>query len=375
MRNEGLKGSWPRPGHVHGVRALCSGAAVVLLSVLAACAKDGAAKPPHQDSAATVNGGPPAVLATVGDERITMEDVKGRVGPALERIEFQYQRARSKMIDSALQMILTERVLQVEAKKEGKTAEELLAAEAGASLEPNDVEIAAWYQENQIRLQGRTLDQLRPQIADYLRDQHRKQAAQKLEQRLNEQLKVKVNFTPFRLTFANEGAPTLGKKGAPVTLVEFSDFQCPYCQRFAPTLKRVEQEFGDKVYIVYRQYPIPSLHPNAFKAAEASLCANEQGKFWQIYDLMFGEQDRLDVTNLKEKAKRLGMNQQKFNSCLDAGRYVEQVQNDQKEGARSGITGTPAVFINGTELQGGAVSYDVVRDAIQKELTRAQRSN
>jgi protein-disulfide isomerase len=186
---------------------------------------------------------------------------------------------------------------------------------------------------------------------------------------------VTVNFKPYRLAFTNEGAPALGKKGAPVEVVEFSDFQCPFCQRFAPTLKRVEQEFGDKVYIVYRQYPIPSLHANAIKAAEASLCAHEQGKFWELHDLMFAEQDRLDVTNLKEKARRLGMNQSRFNSCLDSGRYVEQVQKDQQEGARTGMTGTPAVFVNGIEIPGGAVSYEVVREAIQKELTRSQRSN
>jgi protein-disulfide isomerase len=186
---------------------------------------------------------------------------------------------------------------------------------------------------------------------------------------------VVVNFQPYRLTFQNEGAPALGKEGAPVTLVEFSDFQCPFCNRFAPTLKQVEKNFGDKVHIVYRQYPIASLHPFAFKAAEASLCAHEQGKFWEMHDILFGEQSKLAVTDLKEKAHRIGLDQKKFDTCLDTGRYVEQVQKDMKEGTRVGVTGTPAVFINGAELKGGAVPYETVAEAIQQELARNPKSN
>ena len=157
-------------------------------------------------------------------------------------------------------------------------------------------------------------------------------------------------------------------------MVEFSDFQCPYCQGFAPTLKRIEKEYGEKVLIAYRQYPIPSLHPNAFKAAEASLCANEQGKFWELHDVMFAEQQQLSVSDLKEKARRLGMNSKNFDGCLDSGRYVEQVQNDQKEGVRVGITGTPTVFINGILVEGGAVPFETIASIINRELARADRS-
>ena len=188
---------------------------------------------------------------------------------------------------------------------------------------------------------------------------------------------ISINPTtgePYRLTFNNTGAPTSGKAGAPVTLVEFSDFQCPYCQGFVPTLKRIEKVYGDKVMIVYRQYPIPNLHPNAFKAAEASLCANEEGKFWELHDVMFAEQQQLSVSDLKEKARRLSMNSKKFDGCLDSGRYVEQVQNDQKEGLRVGISGTPAVFINGILVEGGAVPFETIASIINRELARADRA-
>jgi protein-disulfide isomerase len=345
--------------------------ALVVVGGVGACAKDGAAKtsasataPAAESSVST-----PDTMASIGDQAITMQDVRDRIGPALERLDVQYQRARSQMLDSALHSVLSERVLALASKKEGKSVDEMLAAEVG-SLEPTDVEVSTWYQENQLRLGGRSIDQLRPQILDFLRKQKRREAAEKLQDRLTNDLKVTVNFELYRPTFDNTGAPTLGNKDAAVTLVEFSDFQCPFCKGFAPTLHQVAKEFGDKVLVVYRQYPIVSLHPNAPKAAEASLCANEQGKFWELHDVMFNEQDRLDVSSLKEKARRLGMNQKNFDSCLDSGKYVEQVQRDQAEGMKLGIAGTPAVFLNGIELKGGAVSFETVRTAIQSELKR-----
>jgi protein-disulfide isomerase len=234
------------------------------------------------------------------------------------------------------------------------------------------VEVAAWYQENPNKVSGRTLEQIRGQIADYLRQKKRKDAADALRTRLMKEQKVTVNFEPYRVAFNNDEAPTIGKAGAPVTLVEFSDFQCPFCRGFAPSLKQIAEKYGDKVQIIYRQYPIPSLHPNAMKAAEASLCAQEQNKFWELHDMMFAEQQALSVSELKQKAGRLGLDQAKFNSCLDNGRYVERVQNDIKEGNRIGVgnSGTPAIFVNGNYMEGGAVPFEVVARAIDSELAK-----
>ena len=345
---------------------------LVCITLTSGACSDEAAKP--ESAVASSSGAVPDTLASIGGQPITMKDVRDRLGPSLDRLDIQYQQARSRMLDSALQSVLAERVLDMAAKKEGKSIQEMLAAELGSSLEPTGVEVAAWYQDNQLRVGGRSLDQIRPQIVDFLRQQRLHEAAGKLQQRLNDELSVKVLYEPYRLTFNNTGAPTLGSPDAAVTLVEFSDFQCPYCKGFAPTLHQVAKEFGDKVLIVYRQYPIASLHPNAQKAAEASLCANEQGKFWELHDLMFSEQDRLDVANLKEKARRLGMNQKTFDNCLDSGRYVEQIERDQLEGTKIGFAGTPSVFVNGMEVKGGAVPFEVVRAAIQRELLRADRS-
>lgn len=344
-------------------------AALVFAAALSACAKNGEeTKKPRQPIAS--EDSTRAVLATIGDEKITMADVRDRTGELLDQLDIQYRQTRDKLIGSAVDSIVRERLLADEAKKKGTTPTELMATTISAAGEPSSLEIEAWYKDNQARIGGRTLDQVRPQIVTLLQKQRRTAATEKLEQRLRAERKVAVLFEPHRLQFSNEGAPTFGKKDAPVTLVEFSDFQCPYCQAAAPTLKQVEQKYGDKVQIVYRQFPIPSLHPFAFKAAEASLCANAQGKFWELHDLMFQDQTKLAVSDLKEKARRLGLDQKKFNECLDSGRYVERVQNDQKEGRLLGVNGTPAMFINGVYVDGGSVPFSVLEAQIEKELAR-----
>ena len=340
-------------------------------ALVTACSK---AAPDSAQAAPTVigtNAAIPEVLATIGNEQITLKDVRERAGDQLDQLESQYLQARSQTVEKTLQDILRERVIVAEANRTGKSVEDLVLAEAGGTYDPTDVEIEAWYKENQARLGTRTLDDVRSQIADLLRKKHQDEAAERLQNRLNEQRKVSIKFQPFRFEFTNGHSPTLGKEGAPVTVVEFSDFQCPFCKQFAPNIHQIEKNFGDKVHIVYRQYPIPSLHPFAFKAAEASLCANEQGKFWALHDMMFGEQDRLTVMDLKQKASRLGMDRKQFDSCLDTGKYTEQVQKDMAEGTRVGITGTPAIFVNGIPVPGGAVPYPTVAAAIERELSRA----
>lgn len=353
--------------------------ALALAALVQGCAGDRSASAQPRQPAGTPTSAPasggdiPEVLATIGDQRITVADLRPRIGEDLDKLESRYRRARHEAIDKALERVVQERLVANEASRQGKSEDEVLAAEAGGSLEPNDVEIAAWYQDNQARLGGRTLEQVKAQIADHLRTERRAAATDKLRQRLMTEQKVTINLEPFRLAFDNDGAPTVGPADAPVTLVEFSDFQCPYCGRFFPTLKQLERNFGDTLRIVYRQFPLTGLHPYAFKAAEASLCANDQGKFWALHDAMFQDQDRLAAKDLKAKASRIGLDEKKFEACLDSGRHADRVQEDLKEGGGAGVTGTPALFVNGIPIDGGAVPYEVVAKAIRRELARAKR--
>ena len=352
------------------LRSLAALGIVLLSAVSLACTKDGVAKEKTSSAAATGDGSIPDVLATIGDQKITLADLRERIGDDLDKLDANYKKTRSTTVENALNQMVRERVIEAEAKKQGKSVADLVLAEAKGSFEPTDIEISTWYTDNQARLQGRSVNDLRQQIADLLRKQNQQRAEQGLEARLNKERRVSVMFEPYRISFDNDGSPSMGKKGAKVSVVEFSDFQCPFCRSFAGNMRQLGREFGDRVEIVYRQYPISSIHPFAFKAAEASLCAHEQGKFWELHDLMFTEQEHITVKDLREKAKRLGLNESKFNSCVDTGKYTEQVQRDLLAGSKAGVTGTPAVFVNGVEVPGGAVAYPVVAAAIERELTR-----
>ena len=321
---------------------------------------------------ANVDSDSSTVLATIGSERITLADVRRTVGDELDQLSSRYEQERYKVTDAALQDIVRERVLRAEAKEQGKTVDEMLLSEAGA-IEPSDADVSAWYEANKARLGGQSLDNLRSRIVDFLRSERRRAAALKVQDRYTKAGKLAINLEPYRAALNNAGAPAKGPATSSVTLVEFSDFQCPYCRGFIPTLKRIEKVYGDRVRIVYRQYPIPSLHPFAPKAAEASLCANEAGKFWEMHDLMFEEQNRLSVDDLKAKAIRLGINKSAFDSCLDSGRFTAKVADDVREGTRAGVTGTPALFVNGAVVEGGAVSFDAIARVLDTELARARR--
>lgn len=158
-----------------------------------------------------------------------------------------------------------------------------------------------------------------------------------------------------------------GDFNAKVTLVEYSDFECPYCEKHYPTLKKILSDYGKDVRLVYKQYPL-SFHPNAQKAAESSECASEQGKFWEYHDKLFENQPTgYSLDKFKQWATDLGLNSSKFNDCLDTGKYAQKVQADQAEGTSKGVNGTPATFVNG-QLISGAVPYETFKQAVDSLL-------
>jgi len=164
--------------------------------------------------------------------------------------------------------------------------------------------------------------------------------------------------------------PALGPQDAPVLIVEFSDFQCGYCARFTTeTLNQILDTYGNQVRFVYRDFPLTSMHPYAQKAAEAAQCAYEQGKYWEYSDLLFQNQQALDVDSLKGYAQQLGLDTDAFNECLDSGRYTSEVQNDFAQGQSYGVTGTPTFFINGRLLV-GAKPFSAFQAMIAEELAK-----
>jgi protein-disulfide isomerase len=165
--------------------------------------------------------------------------------------------------------------------------------------------------------------------------------------------------------------PSVGPENAPVTIIEFSDFQCPYCARFqSQTLPQILSNYGDRVLFVYRDFPLTSLHQYALKAAEAADCANEQGAFWKYHDLLFQNQSALDDASLKGYAASLGLDTTVFNQCLDTDKYQSEVQKDEQDGITAGVQGTPSFFVNGMLLT-GAQPYSVFQAQIEAALAEA----
>lgn len=160
-----------------------------------------------------------------------------------------------------------------------------------------------------------------------------------------------------------------GDFNAPITLVEFSDFECPFCERHYPTLNKVLADYKGKVRLVYKHFPL-GFHPNAPKAAEASECAGEQKKFWEYHDKLFDNFNLgYSLENFKKWAKDLGLNASQFNDCLDSGKFVQKVQADYQEGSQKGVQGTPATFVNG-QLVSGALPYESFKQIIDGLLTQ-----
>jgi protein-disulfide isomerase len=179
---------------------------------------------------------------------------------------------------------------------------------------------------------------------------------------------------PSKIVVSIDDDPVKGSKNAPITIVEFSDFQCPFCARFyAQTLPSIEENYikTGKVKFIYRDFPL-NFHQYAQKAAEAAECADEQGKFWEYHDILFQKQSEWSsagIEKLKEYAQNFGLDIAKFNECLDSGKYTGEVQKDYSDGSNYGVTGTPTFFINGIEVV-GAQPYSVFEQIIEQELNK-----
>lgn len=303
------------------------------------------------------------VLAVVGDIEITQEKVAERKAGELLKIE----REERRILEEGLDELVAEQLLELEADERGVSVEELVDQEVDSRVtEPSAEDVDAFYEERKAQIR-QPKDQIADQIRDFLLQQRRAEANAQVVAELKQKHGFRLYLEPFRVTVESAGFPARGPAEAPVTIVEFSDFECPYCASFNPTLSRIVENYGDKVRIVFRQFPLNNIHPNAQKAAEASLCAHDQQRFWEMHDAMFKEQRSLGVEQLKEKAGRLGLDTDAFNECLDSSQYADSVAADLQAGSRAGVTGTPAMFINGRFLS-GAQPYEEVSKMVDNEL-------
>ncbi len=317
-----------------------------------------------QDKGAKGSGGGKDVLAVVNGAPITEADVRTSAAEQFKGLQREYEKSSHDLLESSLQTVIQERLVEAEAKSRGITKDQVLAEIKPTPV--SDADVDAFYEQNKAQI-PRPKEQVAAQIKGYLEQQGQQKSRSAYYENLQKKYKVDIKMEPVRVEVAATG-PATGSATAPVTIVEFSDFQCPFCSRLIPTLDQVKKKYGDKVRIVFRQFPLP-MHNNAQKAAEAALCANDQGKFWQLHDAMFSNQAALGVDQLKAKAVELGMKADDFNKCLDSGAKVAIVEADKKAGSEAGVQGTPAMFVNGRFLN-GAVPLENVTSVIDDELRR-----
>jgi len=314
---------------------------------------------------------PDAVVAEVAGRKITLKEVDDRwqaLSPS-ERarvVQLLYQNRRN-----VLEQMIGDVLIENAAKAANKTTSQYLEEETQKRVTPvSDAEIAQFFESNKDAARGRTLEQLREPIRQYLTEQKKQQARAQLTGELSTGAgRVRMLLDPPRQEVAIAAAdPVRGPAAAPVTIIEFSDFQCPFCARVNPTLERVRQAYGDKVKIVFKDFPLPN-HAEAPKAAEAAHCAGDQGKFWEMHDRIFANQQSMQTPALKQHAADLRLDADAFNQCLDSGKHASRVAENLKSGEALGVSSTPTLYVNGRPVL-GAQPFEYFKTVIDEELAR-----
>jgi len=313
------------------------------------------------------NLGDDAVLATIAGQPIKAGAIKERLKPIIYKIRLDAYTLAQKQADQLIDNIL----LLDEAKKRQVGPEEIIRAEISDKVRPpTEAEVTKFYEENKARING-DLNSVRTQVALYLQDESKRRLEHDLSERLRKNANIRwlISEPPQPVqNISVDDDPARGAVNAPVTIVEFTDFQCPACAAMHPVLEDVLKSYGDKVRFVVRDFPL-NQHENARKAAEAANAANEQGKFFEYIAVLFQHQKALDVASLKRYASDLGLNRTKFDTALDRGVYAAEVKHDVEDGEIYGVGSTPTIFINGVQLR--ALSPEALRDAIDRAAKSA----
>lgn len=304
------------------------------------------------------------VFATVNGAPVTSAMIEESLKPLVYSARRQIYELRAQQLEQRVNDLL----LGQEAQKRQMTSPALLDAEVFAKLKPvTDPEANAFYEQNRERVNGK-FEEVKAQIVQYLQDQRRDEAALAYTAQLRRAASVQTFLrepAPPVYDIATDDQPSRGAANAPVTIVEFTDYQCPTCAAQQPVLEKIVGEYSDRVRLVVRDFPLAQ-HANARKAAEAAEAARAQGKYWEYVALLFANQNALDVPKLKEYAARAGLDRAKFDAMLDSGQFADKVGRDLNDGSRIGVNATPTIFVNGRPLNDR--SYEGLKAAIEAAL-------
>ena len=311
-----------------------------------------------------------AKIAEVDDRAILASDLEKYAGRELSvQRENLYKLEKRKLEEYITAFLLTR-----EAKKRSVSVEAVLDQEVNSKILPvDDDEIDVFYKSNKARI-AVDLDKAREQIRSHLNNQKIQAQKALFLKSLRSKAKVVTYLTSppvFRAELSVAGEPFKGAEKAPLTVVKFEDFQCPFCKQVQPTFNELLSRYNGKVRLVHKDLPLESIHPQARQAAEAARCAYEQGKFWEYHDKLYATSPKASGDDLKSYAKEVGLNVDSFDRCFTSGKYKAVVQQDLNEGVQLGLTGTPTIFINGREISGNQ-SLEAFEAIIDEELARAK---
>ena len=309
-------------------------------------------------------------LAEVNGQVITAAEIEKAIGAPFVKLQEQMYNLRREKLEE----MINAHLLMDEASKRGISVPALLDAEVTSKVAlVTEQEVEQFYESNKTRIPGDPIT-ARQQIRIHLQNERIGAKKQEFFQVLRSNAKISVHLKPppvHRAEISTDGAPSKGPAKAPVTIVKFEDFHCPFCKKAQPTVAQVLSKYGKKVRLVHRDFPIDSIHPLARQAHEAARCANEQGKFWAYHDVLYANAPKADVAELNSYAKEVGLNLADFEKCVASGKYRQIIQKDVDEGVRLGVNGTPTFFING-RLLAGAQPLESFTALIDDEISRSR---
>ncbi len=313
----------------------------------------------------------PGIVAKIGNDEITEDQLIGDA--QLELMQIKKQEYDLKI--GQLNKLITERVLGAEAKKEGlaNSDEYITKKILKGEIKISDAEYKKFVKEKNIP-ESNINDQVKERIFSYMKEQKREEMIQAAVAKLTKNSPIEVYFKKPKANIQVEvgDAPVTGGDNAKVTIVEFSDFQCPFCGRAAKTVNDVRKKYGNKIKLAFKQFPLP-MHKDAEPAAQASMCIYEQNKdkFWKFMDIAFSNQEKLGAEDLVKHAKAAGADEKKFKECVDSKKYADFVKKDMAYGEKLGVRSTPTFFING-QILSGALPIESFSEIIDEELANAK---
>ena len=313
--------------------------------------------------------------ASVGDRVFTTAEVDARWTADAPSQHAQVAQALYNARRAALDALIDEYLLDRAARARSLTREAFELEETTRLMRPvTEQEMAEGYAQIGKAMGWRTLQEAAPFLRELLEGERRKAALAELLSTLRKsEPALRINLDPPRRTVeVGPEDPADGPATAPVTIVEFADFQCPFCGQLAPTLRRIREQYGDQVRLIWKDFPLAQIHPRASQAAEAARCASDQGRFWEYHDRLFTNQQALEAPALKQYATDAGLDAAKFNACLDSSKYGQKVRDALAVGAGLGVGSTPTTYING-RMVSGAQPYEAFAVVIDDELARLSR--